>query len=60
MQVHELVGVRARPLHLQGGVGELGAHHQAVVQVVGTAPPAVARLGDLPGDGPARAQTQVP
>lgn len=59
--MHELVGVRAAGLllHLHGRVGELGAHHQAVVQVVGAAAPAVARLGNLTRDRPARAQLEV-
>lgn len=60
VQVHELVGVRAGLLlHLHGRVGELGAHHQPVVQVVGAAAPAVPRLRDLPRDRTARAELQV-
>lgn len=59
VQVHQLVGVRARLLHLHGGIRELGAHEQAVVQVVGAAPPAVARLGDFTRDGAAGAHAQV-
>ena len=60
MQVHQFISVGARLLHLHGRVRELGAHDQAVVQVVRTAPPAVPRLRDLPGDGAAGAQAQVP
>lgn len=60
VQMHQLVGVGACLLHLHGGVRELGAHDQAIVQVVCTSAPAVARLRDLPGDGAARTQAQVP
>ena len=59
VEVHQFISVGARLLHLHGRVGELGAHDQTVVQVVRAAPPAVARLGDLPRDGAAGAQPQV-
>ena len=57
--MHQLVSVRARALHLHGSVRELGAHDQAVVQVVSAAAPAIAGLQDLRGNRTARAQPQI-